>query len=154
MNSPLRTPTKRLAARVSLDDGGQLVGDLHLHPNAKAPGGFESVVSLIENDDAFFPLCEEGGAVALVGKRRTISLCYETKDVASPERDTGAAPAELEMVLSDGRTLRGTVIRELPSAYPRTLEFLNGPGVFVRIEVEDHTHLVNREHIRIVRPLD
>jgi hypothetical protein len=152
MASPYQSPTKRLKAEIVTDDGGRVVGDLHLHPNTLAPGGYESVLTMMNNPEPFFPVSEGNETVALVGKRRTVSVSYGT---------TGEAPTSstenrvrLEALLSDGRTLSGWAILDLPSSYPRTLDLLNGPGLFLPIDDGTRMHLVNRVHIRTVHPLD
>src|SRR5690606_34922623 len=86
MPSPYQSPTKRLAVEVLIDDGSRLVGDVYLHPNTMAPGGYESPLTMIDDHAWFYPVSEEGGAVALVGKRRTVSLSYASPgDAAVPE---------------------------------------------------------------------
>lgn len=153
MSSPYRSPTKRLTAEVVVDDGGLIVGDLHLHPNTLVPGGYESVLRMINDDESFFPLSDGGTTIALVGKARTVSLSY-SPDGESPVPDPTESRVALEARLSDGRTLSGWAILDLPRAYPRTLDFLNGPGPFLPIHDGTRVHLVNRAHIRTVHPLD
>lgn len=152
MSSPYRSPTKRLSAEVVVDDGGLIVGDLHLHPNTLVPGGYESIAGMINDDEAFFPLSEGDKTIALVGKARTVSLSYEPDGDARP--DSTESRVQLEARLSDGRTLFGWAVLDLPRAYPRTLDFLNGPGAFLPIHDGTRVHLVNRAHIRTVHPLD
>jgi hypothetical protein len=155
MPSPYQSPTKRLAVEVLIDDGSRLVGDVYLHPNTMAPGGYESPLTMIDDHAWFYPVSEQGGAVALVGKRRTVSLSYASPgDAAVPESAAATDRVSLEVLLSDGSTLSGWALLELPRAQPRTLDFLNGPGSFVTIHDEARIHLVNRAHIRTVHPLD
>jgi hypothetical protein len=153
MASPYQSPTRRLAAEVSIDDGTCLRGDLYLHPNTLAPGGYESAATMMNNQELFFPVAEPTGAVTLVGKGRTVSLSY-APDEGLPTPDIAQAPVRLEVWLSDGRNLSGWAILELPREYPRTLDFLNGPGPFLAIHGEERVHLVNRAHIRTVHPRD
>lgn len=153
MASPYQSPTKRIAAEVAVDGGDRLVGDLHLRPNILAPGGYDSVAKMLNNEDPFYPLSDEGRTVALVAKGRTVSLSY-VPEARVAEAHPVANRVQLEARLSDGRTLSGWVILELPRAYPRTLDFLNGPESFLPIHDGTRVHLVNRAHIRTVHPLD
>jgi hypothetical protein len=142
-----------LAAEVCVDDGTCLSGDLYLHPSTLAPGGYESVATLMNDREFFFPLAEPTGGVTLVGKARTVSLSY-VPDEGLPTPDAAQDRVQLEVRLSDERTLSGWAILELPREYPRTLDFLNGPGPFLAIHGDERVHLVNRAHIRTVHPGD
>ncbi len=153
MASPYQSPTRRLAADVFIDDGTCLSGDLYLHPNTLAQGGYESAATLMNDQESFFPVADPTGAVTLVGKGRTVSLSYVPEE-GLPTLTGAQARVQLEVRLSDGRSLSGWAILELPREYPRTLDFLNGPGPFLAIHDEGRVHLVNRAHIRTVHPRD
>ena len=155
MSSPYRSPTKRLAVEILTDDGRRGAGEIHLHPNTRAPGGFETPLTMIDNEDAFFPLSEENGTVVLMGKARTISVSYvPPEDLAAAGPDPSKARAALDLHLSDGSLLSGWTSLDLPKAQARTLDVLNGPERFLTIHTEDRVHLVNRSHIRSVHPRD
>ena len=76
------------------------------------------------------------------------------EDAEAREPDSGMDRVSLEVVLSEGSTLSGWAVLELPRAQPRALDFLNGPGAFVTLHQGPRIHLVNRAHIRMVHPLD
>ncbi|MDZ7779759.1 MAG: hypothetical protein U5R14_07465 [Gemmatimonadota bacterium] len=140
------------------DDGSRLAGDLHLHPNTLAPGGYESALAMVNNDERFFPVSAKDGTVALIGKRRTVSVSYSAPEGTTagddPEGEVEPDRVPLEVLLSDGTKLTGWALVDLPKEYPRALDFLNGSGTFVRIRDEARVHLVNRAHIRTAHPLD
>lgn len=156
MSSPYQSPTRRLKADARLDNGSRISGDIHLHPNTLVPGGYESPLAMLNGEEPFFPVSVEGAGVVLVGKRRTVSVSVSS---GADEAD-GAASDDpnrvltLELILSDGRTLGGRALAEMPSAYPRALDLVNGSGDFLPIEDDTHVHLVNRAHIRTVHPID
>lgn len=156
MSSPYQSPTRRLPADARLDNGSRVSGDIHLHPNTLVPGGYESPLAMLNGEELFFPVSVKGAGVVLVGKRRTVSVSFPSEAV---EQD-GAMPDDpdrvltLELLLSDGRTLGGQAVAEMPSAYPRALDLVNGSGSFVPIKDDTHVHLVNRAHIRTVHPID
>lgn len=157
MSSPYQSPTRRLAADARLDNGSRVSGDIHLHPNTLAPGGYESPLAMLNGEEPFFPVSVEGAGVVLVGKRRTVSVSF----TSTSDDPDGAAVTDdpdrvltLELLLSDGRTLGGRAVAEMPSAYPRALDLVNGSGDFIPIQDESHVHLVNRAHIRTVHPID
>lgn len=156
MTSPYQSPTKRLSVEVLTDDGSRSVGEIHLHANTRAPGGYESPLAMMESGDTFFPVAEASGRVALMAKARTVSISY----VPSPEpNDAGPPPpargrASLEVHLSDGSELSGWASIELPKEHARTLDILNGPERFLAVHAGGRVHLVNRAQIRRVYPLD
>ena len=43
---------------------------------------------------------------------------------------------------------------ELPPARSRTLDYLNGAGIFFAIETDDVSWYVNKSRVRLARPLD
>jgi hypothetical protein len=157
MSSPYQSPTRRLAADARLDNGSRVSGDIYLHPNTLAPGGYESPLAMLNGEEPFFPVAVEGAGVVLVGKRRTVSVSFSSSTDAT---EAGGAPNDpervltLELLLSDGRTLGGQAVAEMPSAYPRALDLVNGSDDFMPIRDETHVHLVNRAHIRTVHPID
>lgn len=157
MSSPYQSPTRRLTADTRLDNGSRVSGDIHLHPNTLVPGGYESPLAMLNGDEPFFPVSVEGADVVLVGKSRTVSVSFSS---ASDEPDGIAVTDDpdrvltLELLLSDGRTLGGRAVADMPSAYPRALDLVNGADDFIPIRDETHVHLVNRAHIRTVHPID
>lgn len=156
MSSPYQSPTRRLSADARLDNGSRVSGDIHLHPNTLVPGGYESPLAMLNGEEPFFPVSVEGAGVVLVGKRRTVSVSFssdadESKGVTPEDSDRVLT---LELLLSDGRTLGGRAVAEMPSAYPRALDLVNGSGDFIPIRDDTRVHLVNRAHIRTVHPID
>lgn len=161
MTSPYQSLTKRVSAEVFLDDATCRVGDLHLHPNTLLPGGYESLSSMMNGKEPFFPLSEDSDSVTLIGKDRTVSLFHRTADLeqeveaVDPAAGTpGHGRVSMRVVLSDGRSISGWVALDLPSSHPRTLDVLNSAGQFFPLHEEAGIHLVSRAHIRTVHPLD
>ncbi len=154
MSSPYQSPTRPLPTEIRLDNGSRLTGDVFLHPNTLALGGYESPTNLLNGAEPFFPLCVEGAGVVLVGKARTVSVSYDMAAHPVDEAVEGRDRISLEVLLSDGRTLKGTALVDMPSAYPRAIDLVNGAGEFVPVMGDARVHLVNRGHIRTVHPLD
>ena len=154
MPSPYQSPTRTLATEIRLDNGSRLAGDVHLHPNTLAPGGYEAPLVLMNGKDPFFPLSVDGAGVVLVGKALTVSVSYRREDCAPGDEDASGDRLALEVLLSDGRALTGFALVDMPSAYPRALDLMNGADDFVPIMDDTHVHLVNRGHVRTVHPLD
>ena len=154
MPSPYQSPTRPLPTEIRLDNGSRLAGNIFLHPNTLALGGYVSPPDLMNGVEAFFPLCVEGAGVVLVGKARCVSVSYDMAHHPMDEASEGRDRITLEVLLSDGRTLKGHAMVDMPSAYPRALDLVNGAGEFVPVTDDSRVHLVNRGHIRTVHPLD
>jgi hypothetical protein len=148
--------TYRLPAHVALTEGVVLDGDLHLLTRpAYPPGGSETPLEMLNRSEPFFALTLGEGGVALVPKARVLEItCQE--DVPPPDLDriTAATVVELEVVFPDGARHRGVVTLELPPGRRRTLDFLNGEGVFFALWSEGRTRYINKLHVRFIRPLD
>ncbi|HEX6670321.1 MAG TPA: hypothetical protein VF061_12210 [Gemmatimonadales bacterium] len=149
--------TNRLPARVALVDGVVLDGDLHLltRPAYPQPGGSETPLEMLNRPDPFFALTLSEGDVALVPKARVLEItCQEDVPPPDPDRVTAAKVVDLEVVLPDGARHQGVVTLELPPGRRRTLDFLNGEGVFFALWADGRTRYINKLHVRFIRPLD
>ena len=149
--------TNRLPAHVALVEGVVLEGDLHLltRPAFPQPGGSETPLEMLNRPEPFFALTLTEGDVALVPKARVLEItCQEDVPPPDPDRVTAAHVVELEVVLPEGARHRGVVALELPPGRRRTLDFLNGEGVFFGLWADGRTRYINKLHVRFIRPLD
>jgi hypothetical protein len=147
---PYRAPTEAADATVTLSDGSELRGRLHLHADASAEGGFESVQHLLDEGESFIAVTLDSGRVALVGKRHVVEVrCGLPVGEGLP----GTTAHRLEVGLSTGAAREGTAVRSAPPAHGRAIDLLNASD-FIRLETDDGFVYVNTAHIRLAYPGD
>ena len=71
-----------------------------------------------------------------------------------PERASAARQIELEVVMQGGTEYRGRAVLELPPSRSRSLDYLNGAGVFFALASDDVSWYINKSRVRFARPLD
>nr|MBA3893210.1 hypothetical protein [Gemmatimonadales bacterium] len=49
---------------------------------------------------------------------------------------------------------RGRATLELPPGRRRALDYMNGPGGFFALWADGRTRYINKQHVRLIRPLD
>jgi len=145
-----RAPTEAAPATITLTDGSTLQGHLHLHADAAADGGFESVQHLLDDVDAFFAVTLDSGGVVLVGKAQVVDVRCS---LAVGEPLPGTTVHGLEAVLSTGVTLTGLATWSAPPAHGRVIDVLN-TSRFLRLTTDDGFVYVNSAHICAAYPRD
>lgn len=149
--------TNRLPAHVSLIEGLVIDGDLHLltRPAYPQPGGSETPLEMLNRPDAFFALTLPEGGVALVPKAQVMEITtLEDVPEPDPDRVTAAKHVELEVILPGGAEYRGLATLELPPGRRRALDYMNGEGGFFALWSDGRTRYINKQHVRLIRPLD
>jgi hypothetical protein len=120
--------------------------------------GPESPLDMLNRPEGFFPFrpTDDGGAVLLVTKARTVTLSVpRTTAPEDPARLSAAKQARIELTLADGSRLSGLATLELPAHHSRVLDYLNASvDPFFSITTEDQIHFVNRAHVLYARPED
>lgn len=146
--------TTKEPAEVMLAEGVVLIGDLHLYARPTYPPGPETPLEMLNRNDSFFALTLNG-AVTFVPKTQVVVVsCRNQAPLADPARVSAARQIELEIVVQGGAEFRGYATLELPPGRSRSLDFLNGAGVFFAIDTDDVTRYVNKSRVRLARPLD
>jgi hypothetical protein len=147
--------TTKVPAEVVLAEGITLVGDLHLYARTTYPPGPETPLEMLNREDLFFALTLDGGGVAFVPKTQVaVVSCRDQPRLLDPDRASAARQIELEVVVQGGTEYRGQAALELPPARSRSLDYLNGPGVFFALGSGDVTWYINKARVRLARPLD
>lgn len=147
--------TTKVPAEVTLAEGIVLAGDLHLYARPTYPPGPETPLEMLNREDAFFALTLDGG-VTFVPKAQVVAVSCRGQEAAlvDPDRASAARLVELEVVVQGGTEYRGRATVELPPSRGRTLDYLNGAGVFLALTVDDLSWFINKSRIRLARPLD
>ena len=145
-----RAPTEAAEVVVTLSDGSVLAGRLHLHADAAAEGGFESVQHLLDDVDSFFAVTLGDGRVTLVGKDHVVEVSCGL--AVRPELP-GSTVHALDVVLSTGESRRGLAVFSAPPAHGRLIDVLNGSR-FLRLTTDDGFVYLHTAHIRAAYPRD
>lgn len=147
--------TERIKADIGLAEQIELAGELHVQGRVAHHDGPETPLEMLNREDAFIPLTLPSGGIVFVAKAQiAIVVCAPEVGQSDPERVSAAKTIALEIVLTGGAEFRGWATMELPPTRARTLDYLNSTGLFFTLQGEDATRFINRNHVRVVRPLD
>jgi hypothetical protein len=146
--------TVRITADFCLADQTRLRGELHVQGRVAHHDGPETPLEMLNRPDAFFPISVDQGIAFLAKAQVAVVVCAPQVEYSDPERVSAVKTIALEIVVAGGEEFRGWAALELPPTRARTLDYLNGPGQFFSLQGEDATRLINRAHVRVVRPLD
>jgi hypothetical protein len=146
--------TTKVPAEVVLAEGIVLAGDLHLYARTTYPPGPETPLEMLNRDDAFFALTLDGGVTFIPKTQVIVVSCRDQARLLDPERASAARQIELEVVTQGGTEYRGRAVLELPPSRSRSLDYLNGAGVFFALASDDVSWYINKSRVRLARPLD
>jgi hypothetical protein len=147
--------TERIPAEIVLAEGIHVDGELHLQGRVGQHDGPETPLEMLNRPDFFFPVSLPDGKVAFAAKAQVaLVVCGAGIGMTDPERMGAAKTVNLEVGMAGGAEYRGWVTIELPPSRARALDFLNGAGLFFVLRSADFTWLINRTHVRAIRPLD
>jgi hypothetical protein len=147
--------TTKVPAEVVLAEGIVLAGDLHLYARTTYPPGPETPLEMLNREDTFFALTLDGGGVTFIPKTQVVVVsCRHQALLVDPDRASAARQIELEVVVQGGAEYRGRASLELPPSRSRSLDYLNGAGVFFALGNDDVSWYINKSRVRLARPLD
>lgn len=146
--------TTKVPAEVVLAEGIMLAGDLHLYARTTYPPGPETPLEMLNREDAFFALTLDGGVTFIPKTQVIVVSCRDQARLLDPERASAARQIELEVVMQGGTEYRGRAVLELPPSRSRSLDYLNGAGVFFALASDDVSWYINKSRVRFARPLD
>jgi hypothetical protein len=146
--------TTKLPAEVVLAEGIVLAGDLHLYARPTYPPGPETPLEMLNRPDTFFALTLDGGVTFIPKDQVVVVSCHDQGQLTDPDRVSAAKLIELLVVVQGGSEYRGRAALELPPSRGRTLDYLNGAGIFFALGTEDVSWYINKSRVRLARPLD
>ncbi len=151
----------RVKALVTLGDGEVLPGHIHLLGAVPYRQGGETPLEMLNRSEGFFPLTFDDGGVLLLSKATVAAVLCEVNELqqeGNPEEDEGEGPTEpvlsLELVLTTGEEIRGHARPGFGRKEPRPVDYLNSVSPFFEVLTEGGSRLINRMHVRFVRPLE
>jgi hypothetical protein len=150
--SDYRIEKARRRVEVTLANGRRLEGDVFIQPFARFRTGPEEPLDLLNGDEPFLPLVLTNEDVLLVQKSHIAVVATEVpSDDDSVERGVVGMRVELEM--SDGTTLNGSIFPEVRMGRPRLVDILNDTKQpFIALFATDRLQIVNRALIAHARP--
>jgi len=146
--------TTKVPAEVVLAEGIVLAGDLHLYARPTYPPGPAPPREMLNRADTFFALTLDGGVRFIPKDQVVVVTCRSQEPLADPDRVSAAKLIELEVVVQGGAEYRGRAVLELPPSRGRTLDYLNGAGIFFTLGTDDVSWYINKSRVRLARPLD
>lgn len=150
--SDYRIEKTRRRVEVTLASGRRLEGDVFIQPFARFRSGPEEPLDLLNADEPFLPLVLVNDDLMLVQKSHiaVVSTDFPTED-DSVER--GVVGMRVELGMSDGTALNGSIFPEVRMGRPRLVDILNdSKQPFIALFAADRLQIVNRALIAHARP--
>jgi hypothetical protein len=146
MSDDLKVPKRRAQVEVLLPGGAVRQVTIFLAEYASAHDGPERLSDLLNGSDDFVPALDLASDTMTFLGRQSIAAAR-----VAPDWDEEDAPAtsqqEVEITLTDGTELRGTMAFVLSEEHSRLLDYLNDLPPFVRLMEQGRVALVNKRHI-------
>ena len=150
-----RNVTNRVPARVTLNDGTSVEGEIFLQTATRLHTGSETPVDMLNRPERFFALLLFSGDVKLVGKAQVVVVtCDASLWDVDPQRRAISREFRLDIQMIGGQNLCGSAFWELPPTHPRPQDFLNGSEDFFEIIEDGMSHCINRLLVAQVRPFE
>lgn len=139
-------PKRRVAVEVQLSDGETLIGQFY-HDVQRADGTPGSLIDrLLDTREQYIPLATDNRHV-LLNKSRIVTVQLRDHESQRAPRAAGARSLSVQIRLSTGSTVEGSIYALLPAARSRTLDYLNGSaGSFFPLHGE-RIVLINNRHV-------
>lgn len=147
MTDELRVPKRRVQAEVLLPGGATRQATFFLSEFAPHHNGPERLSDLLNAQDDFVPAVDAATESMIFINRHIVAAARVAGEWEPGDELPGAEEHELEIVLVDGRVLRGTARFVLPAGRTRLLDFLNDEQPFIRLAEQAMVALINKRHI-------
>jgi len=147
MSDELRVPKRRAQVEVLLPGGAARQVTVFLAEFAGGHAGHERLSDLLNAAGEFVPAVDVATDAMTFINRQSVAAARVAREWEIGDDLAGGEEHEVEIALSDGTSLRGTVHFVLPPERSRLLDFLNDAQPFVRLAQEDKVTLVNKRHI-------
>jgi hypothetical protein len=153
-----RVPKRRVTAEVTLVGRPPVTLLLFLGDGAVAHRGRERPSDLLAGPDAFLAAVEPRDEAVILVRRDAVAVMtvpVEEEYGEQPSRPedlaaAGAVSADVEVVLEDGTSRRGTITYLLPEGRRRLQDHLNGEEPFLVLREGASAHLINKRRLASV----
>jgi hypothetical protein len=147
MTDDLRVPKRRAHVEVLLPGGAARQVTVFLAEFASRHSGPERLSDLLNAEADFIPALDVATNLMTFLNRHGIAAARVSREWELGDEPAGGDQHEVEIALTDGTTLRGTVSFMLPPEHSRLLDYLNDAQPFVRLAEKEKVALVNKRHI-------
>jgi hypothetical protein len=142
-------------AVITLADGEILPGRIHLQGAVGHRLGPETPLEMLNRPVGFFPVTFDDGDVVFLSKAQVAMVTCEWPLAPEEEAlEAAARHAALLVVLTTGEEFRGDAAIQLPETRNRALDYVNSLDPFFLLRTASGPRLINRAHVRLIRPLD
>jgi hypothetical protein len=151
--SEFRIEKRRAEAALALASGATVQGCFFLAGSSATHLGPERVHELLNAEAGFFPfeLHSEGNAsTALYNRGQVVMVTLLQEELREAQLDPGYSVAKVRQVrilLSNGRTVEGSVRVYRPAGRDRLSDYARAPEIFRYVETTGGTVIVNAAHI-------
>ena len=145
----LAIPKRRVGVVVTLAAGLRRNVTLFLAEAVPGHAGAERVSDLLNSGEEFIPALEtDTGAMTFLNRAAVmIAEVAEEEEHSDAEELTIPTAHEVDLMLGDGRVLRGRVTYVLPPDRARLADYLNDGNLFLPLHANDGVLLVNKTHV-------
>jgi hypothetical protein len=156
--SEFRVEKRRAEAELTLSSGGLLQGWFFLSGSSATHAGPERVADVLNAESGFFPFqVPATGApdTVLINRPHVISVRL-LEQTTEAQRDPGyevATERQVELLLSNGETLSGSVRVYRPQGRDRLSDYARSTDMFRYVENAEGTFVVNSAHIVQLREI-
>ena len=156
--SEFRVEKQRAEAELTLSSGGLLQGWFFLSGSSATHAGPERVADVLNSESGFFPFQVPAGATpdtVLINRPQVISVRL-LEQTTEAQRDPGyevATVRHVEMLLSNGEMLSGTIRVYRPHGRDRLSDYARSNDLFRYVENDEGTVVVNFAHIVQLREI-
>ncbi len=151
--SSFAVPKERQEVTVQLDSGESLRGAIFLEYSVEGLATHQKVSAFLEDGNNFFPLAlGGGGSTEFINKTniRYVELAYQADQEGQDVSFSLMHIENVTAVLTDGGTMNGALMAEVPEEKARLSDCLNLAGKFLSVKVNGKICFVNKDSLRKV----
>ena len=148
--SDLRISKERRAATLTLSDGRQIAGSFFVAGSSVSHAGPERVKDILNSPNAFFPFEISDGVgqhTGIFNREQVIVVELATDEANSEAAYDVATRRSVEMLLSNGRRLKGQVRVYCPRGSDRLSDYTRAEEMFRYLETPDALLAINFRHV-------
>jgi hypothetical protein len=154
--SDFKVPKRSVLAEASLAGQPAQTWELFLSEVAESRAGPERVSDLLNRKSRFVPVKDSAQGHVVVSTKAVLSVSVpaeaEFDDLGAEDLAADmSVTTEIEVILTSGQVLNGTLVYLQPRGQQRLQDFLNAAPPFIAIRQGTQAHVINTEAITSVR---